>query len=387
MKKLFVTFLAAIFSSILLSLIGCTNHPKTKVEESPYYKMINKLLSQKYNCDSILNISEIDSCMSSIYFDSYYDRRTTELHELKERLAEEKVAVNKYSDGYSEKGRYLESKHTYNSEYLKQRIYDLEEELSHYREHYTPYIDHYRVFVKYRAKYAFRTEIKLCSVDLTRSGELQSENIRMVAETAMPFYDASFKKFGIMEAHLLDTLVPAKYDSIFATPSIRDNMLVAKLNNKYGVIYYSGEIILPFEYDNIYGAIYNEGENKMDVLNNLKSFSFIVCQDKKMGVVQESKWIIPCRYNAILIPYDCQFSGDDGGYFAYAAPQNLNIYVNEGGHLMGFYHIVDLSCKKDSINGKWGAYNQYGKELLPVEFSLGDAFTKTGQSQHKNIIK
>ncbi|MBL7972811.1 MAG: WG repeat-containing protein [Prolixibacteraceae bacterium] len=134
----------------------------------------------------------------------------------------------------------------------------------------------------------------------------------------------------------------------------------ARRFSKWGVISKNGDVILPFEYDDIYD--FNGGHNKA-----------MLRKDERYGMVNEDfKMLLPCKYEALnysSIPGKIIFTekGKQGWMDA-----NLKVQVIPQYNEIGNVANARVRVKKDNF---YGIIDTSGKEIVPIRYeSLATQF-------------
>lgn len=213
------------------------------------------------------------------------------------------------------------------------------------------------------------------------------------------------KKWGIVD-FAGDTLVPFIYDQIGYTDyemSTGEIFLSTRIKKKQGVIGIRKNILIPAEYDEIKQLEFNYETHS----------AFLVKKENKYGVFgKNGELLLPCQYDQIQVKYtgdnaDMQIVGMSGGMVTYityadysdvfnARPLTLYNFISgqRGFRVKGMnleqYDLETglLELKQDlsnaaingteydiSINnGKYGAVDHQGKELIAPEYDFAEFF-------------
>lgn len=360
MKKLPV--LCFLFAMVV---VGCQNHNNTKspYSDDPEYRSVEEYLVKEYGCDSIMEYYQGDSIFTTLYNDcSEYVRLSKKKSELEKEARDEQISANHYSS-YSEKDEYLHHKHSSNAEYIRRKIYDIEEELDKVTDNFKSEYKGKSVYVRFRqtivSPYTNDTYVDtiFCEVHLSPySGVIEKDKIMPLREYGKPYRDEQTGKYGLKEVHTKKIIVPAKYDLLYEeTYYIGTLSVVAKNGGKFGLISDEGKLILKCEFDSIFAT-------SDDLI--------VIKKDGKMGVINKSnQWVIPNEYDAILRSYHPSY-----------------YYLKKGGTTKGYLNIDSLKRRVYKADGVWGAYDIEQKELsMPVKYSLKETMKKTSNYDHYQI--
>ena len=160
-------------------------------------------------------------------------------------------------------------------------------------------------------------------------------------------YNKDLKKIG-------ESYEPIYNDYSVSTPQI----IFKDLKNKYGMVTSSGELIIPFVYDEIY---------KIE-----KTHLFIVAKNNKFGIIDDlGKIKTPIIYKELYSLYN-KFDDELRNKNLFIADDNKIIDVNNNIKISGFDSLAGVFYNHNflivSKNKKFGIIDVDKKVLLPIEY-------------------
>ena|GEM_PF-1592860 len=216
-------------------------------------------------------------------------------------------------------------------------------------------------------------------------------------------------------------LTPPIYDGI---APITGTLTVVKTGKKYGVIDKTGKTILPNEYDHVVidsltTMIQTQNNGKWGVYNKhgkqiipIRYDALRIQTDGSIVASIDGKWGVVDKKGSVLIPFQYQYIGDFSFGKASAKNQNatgvidlwgkwlvepifegtriindsLCVYFTNGRSGIFNTHRKEMRLAVDSLGvmdngfilvrhlGKYGFYNQKGKEIIPVQYDYLSSF-------------
>ncbi len=152
-------------------------------------------------------------------------------------------------------------------------------------------------------------------------------------------------------------IIPNIYDEL---PKKYSNFMIAKKNNKYGIINKLNEEILPFEYKSI-RPVY------VDYKAKITTGYYIIETGKLKGAIdQKGKIVIPAIY-----PYFQQMGaegyvvGDANGHYGLLAPDGKSLFPLNLESKPASAHNNHFIFKKE---GKYGVLSRKGKTIIPFKY-------------------
>lgn len=285
-----------------------------------------------------------------------------------------------------------------------------------------------------------------------KSGKNRIMKITKNLKLFSPFYDkiGQFNYIGYAPVYkdnhvgvintMIEEIIPPKYDmleddaiqafTIGINGKERSDAIVMKKNDKLGLLKNTGELLLPFEYDEIdyRGMFYRIPEHilKRQLIitpgdQKLNTALIPVKKNKKWGLVDINfKIVVPCLYRAILEDsvnklelkkekgHDLLIMEETGPRIEYLSTEKLDFYSKVGKFKEGFakvekdgkYGVIDeeynevISCVFEEIspflddiaivrkNGKYGCVDNEGHEIVSciydnsIEFNRGVAIVE-----------
>jgi hypothetical protein len=180
-------------------------------------------------------------------------------------------------------------------------------------------------------------------------------------------FNRDLKKLG-------ETYEPVYNDFSTNTPTL----IFKNLNNKYGMLASNGDLLIPFEFDE---------------LNKIKSYDFFeVSKRSKFGIVDENgKTLIPLKYNRIYPLYDQFDDIEVRNKSFFIVDDNSIIDINNNIIISGFNSIIPIFENRNilivSKNKKFGIIDINKNTILPLEYDEISNWTEYGPSHSKFIVK
>jgi hypothetical protein len=162
-------------------------------------------------------------------------------------------------------------------------------------------------------------------------------------------------------------------DSTFVNQkAILDNILIVKLNEKYGVIDVEGNTILEAKYDDI-EYLLNTGD--FLITNNNKKGILSKTKETKIQIIYDNIELLDSDINLYVVKKDGKFGIVDfnGNVKVYVENEDIGIDISsfEENNIKNKFILVDnlIPIKKD---GKWGLFNKKGNQVVDFKYdSLG----------------
>ena len=195
-------------------------------------------------------------------------------------------------------------------------------------------------------------------------------------------------KWGYRDEETNEILIPVEYDEIQSCNSWDYDYFIVKIDTKYGVINEKGETIAPVVFDEIvenfkghYLEVTFHGKKGVVTLlgNMLVPFDYddvYVFGDNTFGVKKEGKWQIVDRKNKLKSPYFYDDIGDfyDSLFIALMQDGKWKFLYQNGEEVFPLYvdeFAWECPLLQIKINDKWGVLkvlNSQTEEVLPVEY-------------------
>lgn len=168
------------------------------------------------------------------------------------------------------------------------------------------------------------------------------------------------------------------YDDLSIAEMNEKTLIIGEKNNKQGILTETGEIVLPFIYDNI-EAVNNTNRKKM-------YHYFILFKNDLYGIANnKGKQIISCKYDKITESYLKKYVYLHKNNQIFLANIETGFVSNKG------YDIIYQDLEQDSIyinyffvqqKNKEGIINTLGEEIIPCKYDYIDNIGYTFFSLH-----
>jgi hypothetical protein len=188
--------------------------------------------------------------------------------------------------------------------------------------------------------------------------------IRLLTLVFLFFYVCSF-------GQEVDWVILPKYDSIIV---VKKGISIVKLNNKFGCIDESGEIIIPTIYDYIDNKLYGD-------------LIFVKREGKKGYLDLQGKVIIPCEFEKLTEPNEGFVVGLKEDKWQYINTSGIAITKLEYDEAFLFKNGLAKVQKKNKKGKKYGFIDYSGKVVVPIEYDdTSDFFDDLSKVKKKGKI-
>ena len=195
-------------------------------------------------------------------------------------------------------------------------------------------------------------------------------------------------KWGVIDK-TGEIIIPLEYEKL---SSFSEGLAAIQSNNKWGFIDKTGKIIIPFEYDG--AGLFSEGLAGVE-LNGKSGFidktgkiivpldynQFSNFSEELAGIKLNNKWGFIDKTGKIIVPLEYD---NVGGFSQGLAQVELNDkwgFIDKTGKIivpLGYDFVVRFSegLAAVQLNGKYGAIDKTGKIIIPLEYEDFSSFSE-----------